>query len=266
MAGEKHLLLTAQGDYTDSERAAESWQVGLRLSLVFGTTDDVGSLPSNWDPSALNVNRTETDWTITGNWHVVKTPYSFQPDDYLNDIAAPAFTTWMGALPSLCTKTRLRSLKLYAIGTNGNAVAPPPYATGTPMFLQWTGSEPVGTNSGNPLPAQISAVASHRTPQTGRPGRGRMFIPGFTVSAVNAHGMFDTSWSAALAGYQRDLLEALALDGAGFGAPQIRPIVTGSGYTHYAVINQVKVGVVPDTQRRRRRSLDENYQSVTVTY
>ena len=46
----------------------------------------------------------------------------------------------------------------------------------------------------------------------------------------------------------------------------IQPIVTGAPYTKYAVINKVSCGDVPDTQRRRRRSLTETYYDVAVPH
>ena len=54
---------------------------------------------------------TETNWTITGNWKV-SFPNGLNPDDYLNDTAAPAFATWAGAGP-LSNQTRIRELKLF---------------------------------------------------------------------------------------------------------------------------------------------------------
>lgn len=266
MTYEKHLLLTCQGSYTDSALAAESWQVGVRLALVFGTVDPVGTLPNNWDPSAVAINRTETYWNITGNWHTNSGLNYFEPDDYLNDQAAPAFSTWIQSISGMSNHTRIDALKLYPIGTDGRAVPAPPYATGTPVELVWTSSNPAGSNSGSHLPLQIAAVASHRTAQIGRPGRGRMYLAGLNQGAVGSDGLFSSSWCTSTAGYQKDLLEGLAFTGVGGLSAHVRPIVTGSGYTKYATINQVRMGNVPDTQRRRRRSLPETYQTVSVTY
>lgn len=266
MANEKHLLLTCQGDYTDSALAAETWQVGIRLALNWGNVDEVGTLPNTWDPVAASINRTETDWTITGNWKAHQGFTDFNPDDYLNDQAAPAFATWLSAVSGMSSHTRIRALKVYPIGTNGRAVPAVPYATGTPCELTWTGNYPVGSNSGSHLPLQIAAVASHRTSQTGRRGRGRMFLAGLNQGAVGADGLFSSSWCTGTTAAQVALLEALAYT-AGVGLlPHVRPIVTGSPYVNYGLITQVRVGNVPDTQRRRRRSLPETYQSGTPTY
>lgn len=266
MADEKHMLLVAQGGYTDSALSAETWQVGVRLAVVFGTVDPVGTLPNNWDPVALAVNRTETHWTITSNWTVHGPGVSvFSPDDYLNDQAAPAFATWMAGVP-FTSSLQLDQLKISPIGTDGHVVPAPPYSHGTPCTLAWTSSYPVGTNGGQVLPLQNSLVASHRTAQVGRHGRGRMFLPSITASALNSAGLIDSSTAPSIATHQAALLEALSYTGSGVGALAVRPIVTGKPWVNYGVINTVRVGNVMDTQRRRRRSIPETYTNHAVTY
>jgi hypothetical protein len=265
MANEKHLLITVQGDYTDSSLAAETWQVGVRAILNFGTVDDVGTLPNNWDPAANSINRTETDWTIIGNWDVNgPLAATFAPDDYLNDQVAPAVDTWMGAA-NRSSQCRVRSIKLSPIGTNGHLVPAPPYASGTPLVLTWTGNYPVGSSGGGILPLQITPVASHRTNQVGRAGRGRMYLPGPSTGIMNDHGHIDTTPQSNLLAAQIALLEGLSFDGV-LNTAKVRPVVTGGNYTRYGVITQVRVGDVVDTQRRRRRQLQETYVSDTPSY
>lgn len=267
MANEKHLLLTATGDYTDSGLASEAWMVTLRLALVFaGSVDPIGTLPNSWNVVAQPVSRTETDWSISGNWKAVQGAITFSPDDYLNDQVAPAFAAWMGAFPGLSSAARLRSLKLYPIGTDGKAIPAPPYAVGTPMELHWTSSFPVGGSSAQQLPLQIAGVVSHRTGQIGRRGRGRMFAPALTTAAVDHDSLFSSSWQNTAANVQKNTLSNL---GFGSGLPttlQIRPAIIGAPWTQYAVITSVQAGNVPDTQRRRRRQLPESRVTQPVTY
>lgn len=266
MAHEKHLLLSIIGDWDDSDLTAESWQVGIRLALVFGSIDPVGTLPNNWDPAPDSINRTESDWTITGNWNANVGLNYFQPDDYLNDQAAPAVIDW-ATRSATSNKCRVRQLKLSPIGApDGKLVPAPPYATGTPCVLDWTGSYPVGGNSGTLLPLQNAVVASHRTAQVGRGGRGRAFLPGLTASGLDADGRLNSGVVAGLLDAQVTLLEALSFDGGGGTAANVQPIITGGGWSRYAIINAVKVGNIMDTQRRRRRSLPETFQTASVTY
>jgi len=266
MPEKKHLLLTAIGDWDDTELAAETWQVGIRLALVFGSVDDIGTFPTNWDPTAVVISRTETHWDISGNWHVTSGD-GFQPDDYLNDQAAPAFATWLSdSMVATSSKCRLRELKLSPIGENGKLVPAFPYATGTPCLLSWTSSYPTGATSSTLLPLQNALVMSHRSNQIGRTGRGRVFRPGLTTPAINSHGHVDSSVQASFLAAHVALLEGLSYSSVPIGGAHVRPIVTGSPWSQYGTITSVKVGSVPDTQRRRRRSLPETYLTGTPSY
>lgn len=268
MANEKHMLLTIRGSYTAGALAAEQWQVGLRLGLFAGPSGDsapaVGTLPNNWEPEAVNISRTETNWTIDGNWDIdLGLGASFAPDDYLNDQVAPAVYDWFQTSIHW-SGARVDSLQLYPIGPGGTVVPAPPYSQGTPCTLTWTGSKPVGTASGGVLPLQIAVVASHRTPQTGRRGRGRMFLPGIAASFVGSDGQIAGTQRQDAADRQATFLEALTYVDV-LTEWQIRPIVTGAPWTQYAFITQVQVGSVPDTQRRRRNALVETVSTATVS-
>jgi len=264
VANEKHLLLTIAGDYVPNTLPGEIWQCGLRLALVFGSVDPIGTLPSNWDPVANAIARTETDWTITGNWTVDGPGIeSFDPGDYLNDQVAPAVATWM--LYNKCSnQVRVRTLSLAAIGApTGNQVPAVPYATGTPCVLEYTANYPVGAPSTTQLPPQNSVVVSHRTQQIGAAGRGRMFLPAATSGSLSGARIAGAD-TTAIADAQHDLLVALGVEVS--DDVNVRPIVTGGTFVNYAVINQVRVGNVMDTQRRRRNQLTEVEATQSVSY
>lgn len=267
MAGEKHLLVEASGVYTNAHLTEEIWAVTVRCALVFGTVDEAGTLPSNWNPVAANVNRTETDWKITGNWGISGGPgLTFSPDDYLDGQVAPAFRTWIaaGAMSSL---VQLTSCKVYPIGSpTGRAVPAPPYSQGTPIVLDWTQNFPVGTGTSGVFPPQIALVASHTTPQPGRRGRGRMFLPGLAISTDDT-GQIKTGSQTTVLDAQIALLEALSVDGGVDPANfSLRPIVTGKPYVNYGMITGVNVGNRYDTQRRRRNQLTETRISGSPSY
>jgi hypothetical protein len=266
MANEKSLLLTIGGDYVNTDLAAEGWQVGIRCALVDGSIDPIGTFPNDWEVKGDTVSRTEADWTITGNWQIERFTDTFHADDWLNDQVAPAVATW--ALRSGCSdQVRVRTLKAYPIGApTGKAIPAPGLGMGTPMLLEWTSSYPVGSNSGQLLPLQIAAVASHRTSQVGRAGRGRNFLPGLTAGMLDAN----TTMSATGAQNWRDaqvaLLEGIALAAGGLQPYNLQPCVTGGNYTQYAVIDHVIVDTILDTQRRRRRQLVGASFTAPVTY
>jgi hypothetical protein len=261
MAGEKHLLLRIAGGYIAAGLEAEIWQTDLRLALIFGEVDNLGTLPSNWDPVAATINRTESAWTIEGNWSVNgPAAGTFSPDDYLNDQVLPAVADWM-LVNQVSDQVVMRTLQLFPIGApTGKAVPAPPYAVGTPCTLTMTTNDVTGSSSGTTLPLQDAIVVSHKSPQIGPRGRGRMFLPVSTSSALTGAKLQTAKVTTLLNGHIA-FLEALSFDGVASGVPKVRPIVTGKPYVNYGVINQVKVGNIVDTQRRRRNRLVEVYQS-----
>lgn len=255
MANEIHLLLTFGGSYTAAPPSQETWANTLRLALVFGSIDPVGTLPNNWAPQANPINRTEANWRITGNWNVSLNGATFNPDDFLNDQVAPALTTWIGG-NAQSSLVRLDWAKVFPIGTNGKAVPAPPYSQGTPCLLEWTSSNPTGGSGSSILPLQVAGVVSHESAQIGRRGRGRMFLPGMsTANLAAATGQFSNTIMTSMLAKQQALLTALTGSAPGTEAAHWQPIIVGKPWTSYAVINQVTVDSVPDTQRRRRRSL-----------
>lgn len=266
MANEVHLLVNLRGDYTDTALSAEEWQTGFRARASNQGPDAVGTLPSDFQPVATTINRDETSWNITGNWYLGgPVTATIRPDDWLNDQVAPAVgALWNTAgFSSLC---RVRRIDCYPIGTSGRAIPAPPYAVGTPVSLIYkAGSEPVGSGTSGLLPLQDSMVASLRTQQIGRAGRGRMYLPGQSVADLASTGLLSTAGAAARADRVSTFLTACIVHD-NLASVYIDPIVTGGGFSAYGLINQVRCGVVYDTQRRRRRSLPENYQDVAVPH
>lgn len=265
MANEKHLLLTINGHTTGTGLEAETWQCGLRLALTFAAPfEPVATLPDYWDPVAATISRDETDWTIEGNW-TVNGPLTatFAPDDWLNDQVAPALYYWMVGTKQT-GNSRIDSASVYPIGApSGHAIPAPPFSGGSPVTLSYKTPLGAGTSTGL-LPLQCSMVASHRTAQTGRAGRGRMYLPP-TGSSELSNGLVGATACQAIADAQAAFLEALCDLGTGVD-PNLRPIVTGGNFTKGAVINSVIVDNVVDTQRRRRKSIASTEYSASTSY
>lgn len=272
MAGEQHLYLVASGGYASSATAlgAEIWQTGIRLLFTVNEPEPIGTLASNeWNVVADNIDRTETDFTITSNWTVEGGVSDFNPGDYLNDQAAPAFDAWMSS-NIFSSTVQLRELRLYPISSpDGRVVPAPPYAQGSPALLTWnTAARPVGSAAGSMMPPQNSIVASLRTAQVGKRGRGRMYSPPtplLTGSGADA-GVINASNRGSVATAFQTLIEALAVTVTEPTGSWVRPIVIGAPYVNYAVVNQVRIGSVYDGQSRRRNSILEQYTSLPVEY
>lgn len=254
MANEMHLYMTMGGTYGYTYMASEVWQTGVRLFLGIGATapDLVGTLSQDIDIIPATINRTETDWTITGNWQASGPAGAFDPGDFLNDQAGPAAQAWINAA-NFSTGLNLNWIKLYPIGTTGKAIPAPPYAAGTPVLLTYTGTAPKGSGT-SLLPPQVAAVQSLRTAQIGRKGRGRMFAAGIPQSALSTEGQLSATRAQSLSDTTATLLEALTFSPTVPPGPYVRPIVTGAPWTQYAQVVEIICDSVLDTQRRRTKS------------
>lgn len=270
MANEKHLLLTWGGSYTSSEDSTEVWANTLRFNVQNSTIDDVGTLPNDWSVVNASVNRTETHYTIVGNWRVDFGAGLFMNvDDWLDDQVAPALDTWTGQ-SGISDDLRLDWIKVFPIGASttppGKSIPAPGQSQGSPMLLSYTSSNPTGDDGANLLPLQNALVASHLTNVTGRKGRGRVFRAGLSANANDTKGMVPSTIQGYLKDAEISLLEALGTDLGLTGDIKVRPCVIGSPWTSYGVITSVRVGNRIDTQRRRRNAVPESYSSGAVSY
>lgn len=265
MASQKSLLVKFAGDYVPNTLPGEIWEIGVRCALVFGDVDDIGSLPDTYEPQAVSVARTETDWTITTNWNIDYLTNVFNPDDYLNDQCTNAITNLL-ASAHISNQVRVRTIRCYLVGSpNGASVPNPGQTEGTPATLSYTSSYPTGGESTTQLPPQDSAAISWQTLRVGRHGKGRVYLPsgvsGMLSGAKISSGAADDIRDAGV-----QFLEDLAYSGVGGLSAHVRPIVTGVPYESYGVILAARVGNVVDTQRRRRNRLAETYVSGSPTY
>lgn len=267
MAGEQHLLLEIGGSYTNATGLApEIWACTLRFAAVYGTVDPDGTLPSNWIVNTKDINRTEADWTITGNWDISVIGAHWAADDFLNDVVAPTVNTWIGSVIAFAGAT-VETLKMYPIvGPSGKAIPNPDQTQGSPILLTYTGTLPHGGGTSFPLPVQNSVVASHRTNQLGRKGRGRMYLPTMAADGIDAGGKLTGGRQTAVLAAQVALISGLYYSGSGTNLWNVRPIVTGKPYSRYGVISDVQVGNVIDTQRRRRDRLEETRMTTPITF
>ena len=262
MAGPVHLLTTFQGGYVGARLVQETWQFGVRWRLSDAPADPVGSLPTDWQPVATTVNRTETNWDITGNWKMAGPLLNeFDIDDWLNDQVAPAITTLINSAYFSSTVELLR-VNVYPIGSDGKAIPAPPYAGGSPVTLTWhANATPNGTGNSNNVPLQVSSVASFRTQQVGRRGRGRIYLPAIAATDVATGGFYSTAKVEVMPELVAQFLTDAHISLGGATERHVDPIVTGAPYSEYAAINEVRVGDVLDTQRRRRKSIQEVWYS-----
>lgn len=267
MAGEKHLRLQVSGGYNGTgQPASEVWSFNLRLALEFGSVSSLGTFANNWDVVPTFESHTETNWVTEKTWTANgPAAIDFDPESYLNDQAAPAVADFVSGW-KFSPRVEVRKLSLYPCDTTGNAI------DGNFAHLTWTGSNPVGAGT-NLLPLENSVAVSWGTDRLGPRGRGRIYTPTPGTTVLDADGLLAAGDALDLVDASVALLQGLAIVNVGVGALNTRPVVTGPtakpgipAYTQYGVVNEVRVGHVIDTQRRRRNAEAEGYSTDAVTY
>lgn len=164
--------------------------------------------------------------------------------------AAGAFSVWMDAIYS-AKAHRFLSVKAALIGLDGK------YAADTDAVEYFLPSPKQNTYSN--WPAQVCVVVSTTTDRTrGYASSGRFYMPSSSM-VVAEDGSIPAATQLAWATAAADLVQEL---NAAMGAPAtvFSKFAQGASRT----ITGVRVGRIPDTQRRRRASLAEEYVAVPL--
>lgn len=134
---------------------------------------------------------------------------------------------------------------------------------GAGAFVQRVTTTSGNGNSGVRHPNQCANVLTLVTPRHGARGKGRLYLPGPNFT-VQADGRIDPSVRAAAVNVWATAFgainTALAIDGA--VGPFHVAVASSKGEIHD--VTQIRMGVVLDTQRRRRDALEENYETVSI--
>ncbi|HMU62789.1 MAG TPA: hypothetical protein PKA66_13465, partial [Gemmatimonadales bacterium] len=184
------------------------------------------------------------------------------PADYLT-VVGEAIKTWFEATnTAISGAVTITDLILYAMDATGHVISldvGPAKASATPKAAL------DGANAGGLLPLQIAQVVSLRTNNSSKRGRGRVYLPGMTATTITTtNGTVNATFRTNMLGTFKTFLEAISI-GAGGSPPVVRPVVIGSPYTTYYQVTEIRMGNLLDTQRRRRRQIEEVYTTASIT-
>lgn len=126
------------------------------------------------------------------------------------------------------------------------------------QFAAFTGATGNGTGVQTPLPYEVACCLSLKTAFRGPRNRGRLYLGGLTSEIMGSNGNFRPDLAAALA-VQFDEVFLQALNVASGNDAH----VVSRAYNSSVPITGVACGVVPDSQRRRRRSRLEAYSAAS---
>ncbi len=176
---------------------------------------------------------------------------SDQAKRLMDDTAADFRTFHTSVAMGIAAEVVLKEVKFAKINALGKYEEEPYIA---PVALG------AGAGGGSRLPIQSTMVVSLTTDRRGATGRGRFYVPGVTFSigdnwAYNAGNLPAARQAAA------DLINAINnRPGVDAGFPSWEVVVASSkGYL--SKVTGVRVGNLPDTQRRRKNGLTETYNA-----
>ena len=258
---ERHLYLTYRGSYIDSHSAGEFWQCGVRLAMVQGNIDPLGTLPTNLEVLFEEHTDQAADYTTTGNF-TMRGPLiantSFNPVTYLGDQARLAFAELLVA--GVSNNVQLDTITISPVEAPGRVVQTEAgIAKATLAYL----NRPRGSATNPMLPTEVSVALSWDTAASGKRGNGRIFLPPFSTAAISSGGRMTSAQTNAVALAGKRFCEKLTYS-APLNAYAIAPIVTSKPFIRYGRIQQTRVGDVFDAQRRRRNALTEAYSKASV--
>lgn len=171
---------------------------------------------------------------------------------------APEMTSFVTAIKAfhgavgtqISARALLNSVKVNPLDIDGHYQFP---TTIESVFANFAGA---GAAADTP-PNQVALVVSTTTGVSRGPAhRGRFYVP-IPTYPVNSDGTFSPTDIGSMKTAGQALITALNAITADY---QLAVMSRKSGAPAHRLITGVQVGVVPDTQRRRRRSLIEAYQ------
>lgn len=172
------------------------------------------------------------------------------------DACQPIISTWWNTVGNAFTAlVSMAYIKLAPIGTDGL------YPAGEDAVENMTGMPDAGAGGTSSIfaPQCTVAISLLTSASRGRGHIGRFYVPPLGVSP-DATGRLSTSTQASLMNTTRTMINGL--NGvAGLGTVGV---ITKIGSGTSRAVTGVRVGRAIDTQRRRRRSIPEEYTSVAL--
>jgi hypothetical protein len=169
-----------------------------------------------------------------------------QADAWYADWAA-----WVsGADSQVQSNVSLQGVKVCVIGTDGRM-------EGDPYQKLSTGTAPVGVGTTNQHPLQTSLALTLVCGAAGKGRLGRIFLPPISF-VLDSGGLLTSSQHGAIFAPLQTLMAALSAHvDTGLDLHLAVAGTTGTGTLR--PVTSLRLGKAPDTQRRRRRNLDEAY-------
>lgn len=129
----------------------------------------------------------------------------------------------------------------------------------TQWFAYPVGGKPTGSSGVSSLPYEVATAVTLQTDKRGQSGRGRLYLPPLHVNAMAAGGVYTSAIPDVTGKFVGEILEEMT------SAKGWVPVVVSRRRIFLNEVKSVSVGIVPDSQRRRRRNQDEARVEAWVT-
>ena len=261
MATLNHLYLTISGTYENADLAEETWQYGTHWYASLEDIPDVGTPAGDFDVAEDTLTASDASWSVSSNWLAEGGINDLDPADFLLDACGYIKTFHESATSYISGDVIISAVTLYAIGTDGKVVST---GYGPAKAVALPAATVDGAATGTLLPVNCSVVASLRTANSTRRGRGRCYLPQMATAITTANtGLIGSTIRGNIATNFATMLSGISLESP--SDVRVAPVVIGSPWTSYFKVDTVKVGNQVDTQRRRRRAVTEVYSDAAVT-
>lgn len=261
MAGIGHFYVTAHGEYTTGPWVGEIAQCGLRWTAQTDGNPDPGpiiNMPDLGPAQAVFIEDDATDWTVTRTFNMDFPGVGPQADWYsVSDDLASDMLAFLTAVKAQ-----------QVAGFSWKTIKVAPIERGTGKYLApstiYTLKAPVAGAGSSVAPPELSIAMSLRTNIVGKRGRGRMYLPGLSVSSINAaDGRVSSAALTLLSTQLRLLVSGMKnLPGLDQAVPDV--IICSAASTTCVIPHEVRVGDHFDVQRRRQHQVPENYTVLPI--
>jgi hypothetical protein len=254
----QHVYVTAHGEWTSTPWLGEKAQIGIRLPIVSSSAvPALGSIftpVDNGDVVGDSGSHAGTNGTLMRTW-TARLGGVGSPDNadaaWQSDLADDMWIFLNAIKARVGDKFRWTHVKIAPVLADGSYGAPSAIYTFTaPM---------PGTSTGDHFPPEVAVAVSLRANVIGRRGRGRMYIPGLTVTQLDGdNGTVVAATRTALASALKTLVTNLNNPP---GVPDYRPLVAVMSAGSVTAIRpaEVRVGDHFDVQRRRQHQVAETF-------
>jgi len=192
-------------------------------------------------------------WSVNPCFFLLDEPASISQTEALTiATAVDALTIPTGLRAALSTGTTFTGTRVEARDRTGALEA----------LAEHTRATPVAGNGTVSHPYQTSAVTSLRTAFPGAQGRGRLYWPATGIAVLSTTSRIDPGQLTSLLSGVKTYLAAIEAAVAVSAGPSPLAVWSRTGSAFHQV-NEIRMGDVADTQRRRRDAVTESYSVLT---